>query len=224
MEVVTGAVWDFMHSAYNKGVLDEILAIVGQFLDPGMDLGEHLGNLEDALTEADFAPFEKMSREVMVPMLRALAQDDAMEGLTMFISSIRSLVEDGDVKEHLKVVGVIGKGLLALKPVVVALVPVIAKVYGPVVLKFMEHDLGSKAASAINSACTAINADPRIACHVISDLFAGVDGEAFRMAMDTIVGGFLDQRPPLAGWTAATVVKRARKRLEERRRGRHVRD
>jgi len=229
MEAVTRAVWDFMHSAYNKGVLDEILAIAGQFLDPEMDLGEQLGNFEDALTGANFTAFENFSRGGMVPVLQALSQDDAMEGLSTFISAAKSLVEagqrkDGDVKEHLKVVAMIGKGLLALKPVVLAVLPVIAKVYGPAVVGLVDKHLGGKAAGAINSACAAINTNPRITSHVLSDLFAGVDGETFRRAMDTIVGTFLDQRPPLAGWTAATVVRRARKRLEEKRRPRHVRD
>ena len=72
MEALTRAVWDFMEASYRKGVLDQLLGLLGALSDPDADLSEQLGNFEDGLADADFSRFEEMSSEVLMPLLRAL--------------------------------------------------------------------------------------------------------------------------------------------------------
>ena len=189
-----------------------------------------MGNFEDAVSAADFAPFEKMSREVLPPVLHALSDEEVLEGLRVLLTHLRSWMEralenaDGDVTALTDTIRSIGQSLVALKPVAAAVLPVAVKIHGPRVVSFLEERGGGLAADAVNSVCAVIGRNPEIASRFVSDLFVQVDGHSFRKAMDTLVGAVLDQRPPLAGWTASTVAKRARKRVLVRRGGRHGRD
>ena len=219
MEALTRAVWDFMEGAHRKGLLDELLGLVGALSDPEADLSELLGNFEDRLTDADFGHFEQMSTEILTPLLQALAQDRVLESLHVLVITLRPVVDgaleraDGDTKVMKAVLGLIKQNLVCLKTVAVALTPVLAKVYGPAVEEFIKERGGGLAADAVNTACIAINRNPEVATRLVSDLFAMVDGRAFGRAADTVVGAVLDQKPPLIEWTASTFVKRARRRL-----------
>lgn len=219
MEGLTRAVWDFMEGAHSKGLLDELLGLVGALSDPEADLGEQLGNFEDRLTDADFSRFEQMSTEVLTPLLQALSEEKVLESLHVLAITLRPLVEGamervgGEPKVMNEMLGLIKQNLVCLKTVAVALAPVLAKVYGPAVEAFVRERGGALAGEVINRACTAINRNPEIATRMISDLFGTVDGGAFGTAADTVVGAVLDQRPPLIGWTASAFVKRTRKRL-----------
>lgn len=219
MEGLTRAVWEFMEGAHSKGLLDELLGLVGALSDPEVDLGEQLGNFEDRLADADFTGFEEMSTEVLTPLLRALAEEKVMESLHVLVITLRPLVngalervgsEPRVIKE---VLGLVKKNLVCLKTVSVALAPVMAKVYGPAVEAFVKERGGGLAGEIINRACTAINRNPDMATQMISDLFATVDGGAVGTAADTVVGAVLDQKPHVIGWTAGTLVRRTKKRL-----------
>jgi len=204
MEELTRAVWDFMEGAYRKGVLDDLLDLVGALSDPQADLGEQLGNFEDGLTDADFGRFEEMSTEVLTPVLQALAAEEVLESLHMLLISSRPLVDGvldragGDTRAMNEMLGLIKQNLVCLKTVGLALMPALTKVYGPAVETFIKERGGALTADVINTACAAINRNPEI---------------AVRMTADTVVGAVLDQKPPLIAWTASTVVKRAKRRL-----------
>jgi hypothetical protein len=219
MEALTRAVWDFMEGAHRKGLLDELLGLVGALSDPDADLGEQLGNFEDRLTEADFSHFEEMSTEVLTPLLKALSEEKVLESLHVLVITLRPLVDGalervgGDTKVMNEMLGLVKQNLVCLKTLAVALMPVLAKVYGPAVEAFVKERGGVLAGEVINRACTAVNRNPEIATQMIFDLFATVDGGAFSTAADTVVGAVLDQKAPLLGWTASTLVKRTRKRL-----------
>jgi len=93
MQELTRAMWDFMEGAYRQGLLDELLGMAGGLMDPEMDLGDAMGDFEDALSEADFAPFEEMSREVLAPVMSALADEEVIEGLHVFVTTMRPVIE-----------------------------------------------------------------------------------------------------------------------------------
>jgi hypothetical protein len=219
MEALTRAVWEFMEGAYRKGLLDELLGLLGELSDPQADLGELLGDFEDRLAEADFAHFEGMSREVLTPVLQALGREEVLESLHVLLISMRPMVDGvmervgGDPKVLNEVLGLVKQNLASLMTVAVALMPVLAKVYGPAVEKFIEEGGGVMVANATNTACARINRNPEIATRIISDVFSVVDGRAFGAAADTVVGAVLDHKPRVIEWTASTLVKRARKRL-----------
>ena len=219
MEGLTRAVWDFMEGSYRKGVLDELLSLVGALSDPEADLGEQLGDFEDRLSEADFAGFEEMSTDVLRPLLQALADDEVLESLNVLLITARPVIDGimervgGDTKVMKEMLALMKQNLMCLKTVAVAVTPVLAKAYGPSVEKFIREKGGVMAANATNAACVTVNRNPEIVTRVISEFFTWVDGRAFGEAAGTIVGAMLDQKPPLIEWSASTFVKRARKRL-----------
>ena len=219
MEGLTRVVWDFMEGAYRKGLLDELLGLIGGLSDPEADLGALLGDFEDRLADADFAHFEGMSRELLTPLLQALAREEVLESLHVLVISLRPVVDGvmervgGDPKVVNEIQGLAKQNLLCLKTVAMALMPVLAKAYGPTVETFIKERGGVLAANATNTACARINRNPEIVTRVISDIFSLVDRRAFGVATNTVVGAVLDQKPPLIEWTASTLVKRARKRL-----------
>lgn len=225
-DALTRAVWEFMAGAYRRGLLDEMLSLAGMLLDPEIDLGTILGDFEDNLTAADFGPFEEMSRDVLLPTLQALSREEVLDGLRVIITGVRPFVEravqasDGNGPEIGTVVEHLRRHLQALRTVGMALLPVVAKVYGPAVGRAIAQQGGGLAAEAVNAAAAAVEKNPETATRFIADLFAGVDGRAFRSAADTLLGAVLDQRPPLVGWAAATVVTRARNRVLSGRGGR----
>jgi hypothetical protein len=135
--------------------------------------------------------------------------------LTTWRPLVDSAVEraGGDTDVVRETLGLIKRNLICLKTVAVALMPVLAKIYGPAVETFIKEKGGGLGADGINIACTAINRNPETAARLISDLFTMVDGKAFRTAADTIVEAVLDQKPPVVGWTASTFAKRTRRRL-----------
>jgi hypothetical protein len=55
--------------------------------------------------------------------------------------------------------------------------------------------------------------DPEAVSAFMAGIFKAVDGEQVGRTADVLAQAFLDQRPPLLKWTAATAVKQARKRL-----------
>jgi len=219
MEGLTRAVWDFMEGSYRKGVLDELLSLVGALSDPEADLGEQLGAFEDRLSDADFAGFEEMSAEVLTPLLQALADEEVLESLNVLLITTRPVINGimervgGDTKVIKETLALMKQNLVCLKTVAVALTPVLTKVYGPKAETFIKERGGGLAANLINNFCGTINRNPEITARVVSDLFAAVDGKAYGTAADTVVGAVLDQKPPLIEWTASTLAKRARKRL-----------
>jgi hypothetical protein len=219
MEALTRAIWDFMEGSYRKGVLDELLGLVGALSDPEVDLGKQLGDFEDRLSGADFSGFEKMSTEVLTPLLEALADEKVLESLHVLLLTARPLIDafmdrvGGDRDVANEMLGLIKQNLVCLKTVAVALTPVLATVYGPTAETFIKERGGALTADLINTANAAINRNPEIATRVVSDLFTGVDGKAFGTAADTVMGAVLDQKPPLVEWTAGTLTKRTKKRL-----------
>ncbi len=226
MEELTRAVWNFMYVAYNHGVLDEVLSLVGMLQDPETDLGAQIAEFEDALSTADFGPFDRMSKDILAPLLQALADEQAMDGLRALVTAAKKVFQRGmsgssDAKEMIAFMSDIMHGVKGLKPVAQAAFPVVVKVCAPLVKRYLEQHAGDIAARAVNIISRAVSTNPEEATRFIDRLFEGIDGYALRRAMDSLVEAFLDKKPTIARWTTATLVKRARKRIQNRKRMRH---
>ncbi len=223
MDPQTKALWDFMRASYKSGLLDESLGLLGNISDPELDLGEGLGEFEDALTEADFTAFETMSAESLTPALQALSEEEVIEGLTVLVSTLRPIIEgmvegaDGDIGVIIEMVKRIGKAISSLKPAALSIAPIIFKLAAPTLEKTFKEKAGELTGSLIQSSVSGIvkteENDPESVSRFMSDVFKMVDADTFRKAADTLTDAFLDQKPPLVGWTTATIVKRTRKRL-----------
>jgi hypothetical protein len=223
MDPQTKAVWDFMRASYKSGLLDESLGLLGNISDPELDLGEGLGNFEDALTQADFTAFETMSDESLTPMLQALSEEEVIEGLTVLVSTFRPVIEgmvegaDGDIGVIIDMVKRIGKAIVSLKPAAMSIAPIILQLAAPTLEKTFKEKAGQLTGSLIQYSVNGIvkkeESDPEFVSRFMSDVFKMIDADTFRKATDTLTEAFLDQNPPIVGWTTATIVKRAKKRL-----------
>jgi len=219
MEAMTRAVWGFMEGAHRNGLLDDLLALLGGLSDPGADLGEMMAGFEDALMGSDLASFEALSGSVLLPALEALSEERVLEDLHVVVRAARPLLEGavqragGDVKAVTAAAGDVGNTLRAAQGVARALLPVLARVYGPSLRGWLLEQAGSSAGRLVNALTRSVAENPDTARRVLSDLWATVDGRAFRRAADILVGAFLDRRPPLVEWTATTLAGRARKRI-----------
>jgi len=248
LEGLSAAVWGFLEGAYRKGVLDEALGLAGGFMDPAADLGQALGDFEDALSQADFGPLEKWSAELLTPLLQVLSREEVLENLGVLLRQVQSLLTrvppaaskrnarsqapprlgagavpatGGEARALAAMVREAGTTLAALGSLARALLPVLTKFYHPAAGEFLEKRAGPLVSEVLNAASKAASAHPEAVSRFISRVFAGLDGRAFRAAADVIAEAVLDERPPLAQWTAATVTKRVRKRVQTRRGGSH---
>jgi hypothetical protein len=223
MESQTKAVWDFMEIAYRKGLLDEFLELVGYMISPEADLSELLATLEDRGSEMDLGAIDEILGEMLVLAMRALSDEDVVEGLKVLLTTTRPLIEGvmraagGDTNVIMDMAKGIGKSILSLKPVVLAIAPVVSKMASPYIEGFFKEKGGQILGSGINLFCALINRinekDPSVISGFMSGLFDVVDSDEARKTADTLVGSFLDQRPSLVGWAAATLVTRVKKRL-----------
>ena len=123
MELLTRAIWDFMEGSYRKGVLDELLGLVGALSDPEVDMGKQLGDFEDRLSDADFGVFEEMSTEILTPALQALADEKVLESLHVLLITTRPLIDafmervGGDTNVASEMLGLIKQNVQVSSPV-----------------------------------------------------------------------------------------------------------
>jgi len=218
MDELTISVQEFIQEAYKSGLLDEMLSLSGEISGDDIDLGDALGGLEDVLKDADFTMFEMLSKELVPPLLNALNNEKALEGLRIIVVALKPLLSKyvqngGDLKDLAEMAGNVGKILLGLKPVLTVLIPALLEKYRPMIEYMITANAGSIVGGAINSGTSAVNRNPNMIVQLISDMFSSVSSTQFREATDTLVAGFLDQKPPLAQWTATTVAKRTKKRI-----------
>mgnify|MGYP001317775651 CR=1 FL=1 len=67
MDAQSQIVWNFFNLAYRRGLIDELMPLVGRLMDPDAELGDFLSQMEDALAEADFGPFETLWKDAARP-------------------------------------------------------------------------------------------------------------------------------------------------------------
>ncbi len=219
MEVLTRAVWDCMSLSARAGLLDEALALAGDVLGPGRDLGELLGDLEERLSEADFAPFEERAQAFLVPVLQALCDEEALSGLTLMLRTVRPLVQGlfnggrQDFEAFTSSALALMQGASQLKPASRELLVLAWAGVVPQLRKLLSERSGTLAASLLNTASRTIGENPALAARIVGDVFASLDKAAFRRAADILTDALLDQRVPLTAWTAGTALRRTKRRL-----------
>jgi len=215
MEAQSQVMWNFIDLAYRRGLIDELMPIVGRLLDPAAELGDFLSQMEDALADADFGPFENFWKEAMQPAIISLTSEAAIDTLCALLKILRPVFDVAasnrsaltktlhDITEH--------------RPDLSSLLPVFGVMSGAMMKQALRGNAGARIGSAVNSACEALSKSHAREPELIDRFFAGlletIDPRLFRHATDIILGGFLDQRPRVLGWTFGTLSTRLKKRL-----------
>lgn len=116
----TGAVWNFLEMAYRKGLIDEVFRCANTFMDPKMNPLDMMGDMEEKLSTFDFDSLDAALQGQLVPIVKALTDEEVLEGLTMLLQVVRPLSElaisnmGGDVGEAARKAGMVGKSLKTL--------------------------------------------------------------------------------------------------------------
>ena len=227
MEGQTLILWNFLETAFRTGTLDACLNLV-QVLsgEEDEDMSKKFADLEEWFMEQDDLARVDEAFDIIYPLMKELTNDDTVEGIGILVSLLVPLIESvikkngidsalsfsvqKEVKEKarkvlntLKTIGAVG-----------------AKIYLASLKTKSSHQAGFNLGKSINSVSRLINdmvaENPDIVSDFMSGLFSSTDGEALRNMADSLTDSFLDQKPPLFKWTAATAAKRAKKRLVNR--------
>lgn len=115
----TGAVWNFLELAYRKGLIDEMFRLANTFMDPGMNPMDLMGDMEEKLSTFDFDSLDAALQGNLVPIVKALTDDEVVEGLTMLLQMVRPLSElaiaqMGGIEEAARKARVVGKSMKTL--------------------------------------------------------------------------------------------------------------
>ncbi len=227
MEGQTLILWNFVETAFRTGTLDEFLNLTQVLTgEEDEDMSQKFADLEEWFMEKDDLTFIDEIFEVIYPLLQELTDDEAVEGIGIIVSLVAPILKSvmekngidsalspdlqADVKEKarkvlktLKTIGAIG-----------------VKMYMASLKDKSAHQIGFNLGKSLNSVTRLINGiydeDSDVVSDFMSGLFSSTDGEALGKVVETFTDGFLDQRPPLFKWTAATAVKRTKKRLLNR--------
>ena len=225
MESQTKAVFDFMQVASRIGLLDGLLTLAGSMISPDAELDELLGNLEDRANEVDLKSIDEKLGEMLVPVMRALTDEEVAEGMKVLLSTFNPVIKGmmeaagGDMEVFKEMLKDRWKSILSMKTTIVVLARIILKVTSPRVDEFFKDRAGDITGNGINSFCTMINGieerDPEIISGFMSNLFDTVDSNEFRKTVDTLVGPLL-KRLPIVRWTVSTLMGRTKKNVVKR--------
>jgi len=219
MEERSRALFDFLQLSYQRGLMDDVMAL-GDLLDPNMDTVDFLESFDEAVVAMDLEPVAAMCRDQLQPMLQSLTNAESIDALRAILQTSRPylakfLQEDGQ-KNPLQNVQTLG----ALMPHLVVLLKHLAPVAKPYVQPFMRlffEDSGNLLGRALNAMSDAIlkshAEDPELVGRIFTSLFRTLDTKQFGRAMEILMGGLLDQRPQVARWTLGTVFTRIKKRF-----------
>lgn len=215
MDAQSQIMWDFFNLAYRRGLIDELMQLVGRLMDPDAELGDFLSRMEDALADADFSPFETFWKEAAQPAIASLTNEAAIDTLRSLLKILRPVFDIaaanrgalarsfGEITEH--------------KPDLAALLPAAGALAGAGIKQALRADAGARIGAAVNRACEVLSKtharEPELLERFFAGFFRSIDPRLFRRATDIILGGFLDQRPRLIGWTFGTISARIKKRL-----------
>ncbi len=131
MEEKTRIVWEFFELFYRKGLLDEVLRIYGNTLNPDMDLLEGMQSMEDKVGDMNFSEFDDTITQLLLPTLKALTDEDRMEELKTIIKTFGPIIEqiiqkaDGDIDVVIEKISTIGKIIVSMKPLMMAVIPAV---------------------------------------------------------------------------------------------------
>ncbi len=224
MEGHAKIMWDFLETAFRTGTLDELLKLVQVLAGKEFeDLSQSFANVEDVFMEMEDTSSLEENLGKMFEIMQVLTDDEVIEGLGLLLFLVNPLI--ASVMEKT------GKSTL-LSPkmqeetkeksqkiikTLVALGSIGTKMAMANLGNKSSKELGQNLGKTINTLTAFTNGIYAEDSGAVSDFMAGVfdevDGDAMGEMAQTLTDGFLDQRPPLLKWTAATAVKRAKKRL-----------
>ena len=215
MDAQSQIVWNFFNLAYRRGLIDELMPLVGRLMDPDAELGDFLSQMEDALAEADFGPFETLWKDAAQPAIASLTNEAAIDTLHSLLKILRPLIDIAAANR-----GALAKTLsevAELKPDLSALLPAAGVLAGAGIKQALRGDAGVNCGAAVNRALQALadthDREPELVERFFAGFTRSIDPRLLRRATDIILGGFLDQRPRLLGWAFGTISARVKKRL-----------
>jgi hypothetical protein len=91
--------------------------LANTFMDPNINPMDVMGDMEEKLSNFDFNTLDATLRGHLVPIMRSLADEEVVEGLTILLRMIRSMSElaianmGGDIGEIACKARMVGKGV-----------------------------------------------------------------------------------------------------------------
>ena len=190
MEAQSRVLWDFLRLSYQRGLMDDLMAL-GDLMDPSMDFVDALESFEEAVMAMDLKPLTAVWQEQLQPVVKSMTNPQAIDALRVILQTLRP---------HLAVL------LRELGPLAT-----------PLVQKFVREDSGKLLGRALNAMSGAIlkshARDPELVEGIFTDLFRTLYTKQFGGAMEIVLGGLLDQRPKVVRWTLGTTFTRIKKRF-----------
>jgi hypothetical protein len=225
MEEQSRILWDFLRLSYQRGLMDDFMAL-GDLLDPNMDTIDILESFDDAVVAMDVKPLAAMYKDQLLPLIQYLTNDESIDALRAILQASRpylaKLVQEGGQKNALQNV----QKLVALMPHLFVLLKHLAPVAKPYVQPFVRlfvEDSGNLLGRSLNAMSDAIVKshveDPERVGRIFSSLFKTLDTNQFGAAMEILMGGFLDQRPPVLRWTLGAILTHTIKNIAGSKRG-----
>ncbi len=226
MDQETKIIWDFAHAAYEKGTLDRALSLLGGLMPADADMGEIMGDFEDALSLRGMSGFEPLFDEVIVPGLLALDNDEALEGLHALLSLLEDVL--GAFSENMgddpgaaleKARSVAGQ-ISALQPLAKALLPVLIKAALPYMHEYARENAGRMIGTGFNRASEEIihlnKQDPALLPNIMGQAFSHMDYNRVLGAAKICAQAFQKVRPrifrPIMGAAFSRVLGRVGKK------------
>jgi len=219
MEERSRALFDFLQLSYQRGLMDDLLAL-GDLLDPNMDTIDYLEAFDDAVAAMDLEPVTAVCRDQLQPMLQSLTNTEAVDALRSILQISRpyltKFLQEVGEKNPLQSVQTLGPLMPHLMVLLKHLAPVAKPYVQPFVRLFVE-DSGNLLGRALNTMSDAIlkshAEDPEQVGRIFTSLFKALDAKRFGRAMEILAGSLLDQRPQVVRWTLGTVLARIKKRF-----------
>ncbi len=220
-------VWDFLETAFRTGTLDKVLDLVGIMAGKDLeDMSEAFNSLEDIFLEMEDASVMEEKFDMVYQVLEALTDDEVMDGLGTLISLLTPLLRlvkmqagDDDLLTPEKQAEIKAKAANLFKALKTAGLTG-ARLYLTGLDGKSVREYGQGMGKTLNMLLSAgddlVSDQSGGASDFMAGLFDTMDGQAVRRMTDTMTDGFLDQRPPIIRWTAATAVRVAKKRLLNR--------
>ena len=172
MEAQSQVMWNFINLAYRRGLIDELMPLVGRLMDPAAELGDFLSQMEDALAEADFSPFENLWNETMQPAIVSLTNEASIDTLRSLLKILRPVFDIAAANRS--ALTQMLHDIAELKPDLAALLPVLGVLSGSAIKQAMRGNAGARIGSAVNSACAALTSVHAREPGLVDRFFAGL--------------------------------------------------
>ncbi len=223
----TQIMWDFLETAFRTGMLDELFSLINALSgEEEQDMSQKFADLEEWFLDRDDFTSVDRTFETLYAVMQELTDADTMEGMAILLSFLSPLIKhmmekvdidhamSSEMQSHLEEKTV--KVLKALRTII----SIGTKQYIASLGEKPAHQMGFSLGKSLNFISGFINTlqvqDANAVPDFMSGVFSSIDGNAVGKMTEILSDSFLDQKPPLFRWTAATAAKRAKKRLLNR--------